>query len=175
MGADLEGGCSKIQAGREIYTVDSVTQTCNADMQRRHPSAWWGACSKLKKEVKKRIEIWEIKMRDTLLFRPCPKEDEWLERAERVMKKLDLYWSRIVYSAGEIPRAICGRLRLKSGWKEEAFTAIFGKELTPGFFMNLPEYWKWRYKRDGCRRDEDTLANIEWMYEQSRLKIEVGV
>jgi hypothetical protein len=89
------------------------------------PSSWWGACRELKQDIRREVGLWRRLFQGPLL-RHCPKTDEWLEVAERIASKLEVYWQRTVYSAGEIPRAVAGRMKPKSGWKERAKTLFLG-------------------------------------------------
>jgi hypothetical protein len=141
----------------------------------KHPSTWWGTCDILRKAVKQRVEIWRIKLTGKAVFRPCPKCDEWVEKVERVTKRLDVYWSRIVYSAGKIPRAIAGRLRLKLGWKDEFLGILLGGKISRQSFKVSDEYWRWRYGRDGCNPDFDEVAEVEWIARMKRVSVSIGI
>jgi hypothetical protein len=141
----------------------------------KHPSTWWGACDTLRKAVKARVEIWRIKLTGKAVFRPCPKSDEWVEKVEGITNKLDVYWSRIVCSGGKIPRAIAGRLRLKSGWKDEFLGILLGGKISRPSFKVSDEYWEWRYGRDGCNPDFDEVAEIEWIARMKRVSVTVGI
>lgn len=127
------------------------------------PSAWWGACNDLKKTVKKRIEVWKTKVKAGVHSSKRPREDEWLEETQNIIGKMSIYWSRVVCSCGQIPRAIAGRLRLNPGWKLAAMKVFLGRKILPNYFKSSQSYWKWRYKRDGCDPLEDTVAENAWM------------
>ena len=157
-----------------IHTLGGCIQD-DAHGSVKHPTTWWGACTKLKKAVKARVEIWRIKLREGVQFRPCPRCDEWLERAGQVMKKVDVYWQRIVCSGGEIPRAITGRVRQKSGWKDKLLETLLGGEISRELFKKSEKYWSWRWQRDGCVPDSDAVAEAEWIAKVKGASVTVGI
>lgn len=133
-----------------------------------HPSSWYGASLKLRRAVKKRVETWTIKIESGLANPRCPQSQEWLIHAMRIIDKQETYWNRTVYSEGQIPRAIAGRLRLKPGWKEDALAAIFGKKLTRDYFRKTDAYWRWRVKRDGAIPEQHESGEAEWVQKQMK-------
>ena len=157
-----------LQSENDNATLSETTVT----VSQAHPSAWWGCCKDLKKAVKDSIEVWEINIKNHYRFRECPKDDEWLEVAERLVGKLDVYWSKIVESGEGKPRAIAGRLRIKDGWKKEAYDVFFGKKFTAPSFNIEEEYWQWRKARDNCSFHQDKFAEMEWLRKRAGKSID---
>lgn len=153
-----------------VETIDTMADDVTIEDVKPHPSAWWGSCMDLKKEVKKRVEVWEIKISNAVTLK-CSVHDQWLEAAEKIVTKLDCYWIKIVQSQDGIPRGVAGRLRQKNNWKEKAYNAIFGKFLAPPFSLKNP-YWQWRYQRDKCSFHQDRFAELDWMKKQNSGSVE---
>lgn len=169
-------------SGQTVTDPDTgeITEIIQADSNGRnerfnHPSSWWGACTRLKKAVKERVETWQIKRLCFGVKRQCPVEDQWLELAESILVNLDTYWQRIVYSGGGIPRAIAGRMRLKSGWKQMFVQTVLGQKILRESFKRSVAYWSWRWKKDRCIPDFDNEAELAWIEKQTAESVYYGI
>lgn len=155
--------------------ADKSTQTSNADIQRRHAKAWWGAMSALKTEVKRRVQTWERKIYRYASFRQGCEKDMWLEYAEQIHSRFDVYYNKNVVTASGIPVAIVCRFRVKDGWIDAARNAFFGRDISPSHFRLTDEYGKWRYYRDGFNPEQDLQAESEYIRVKFQANVYYGV
>lgn len=140
-----------------------------------HPSSWWGANKELKRQVLDRVETWSRKIQTKAYFSAKTSKDKWLEYAQRIVDKIPTYWNKIVTAGNDFPRAISGRMRLDGSWRESASKHFFGVDITEKAIIRNDDYWRWRYKRDGCNPEQDSLAKSEWIRKHYRASVTYGL
>ncbi|MBK5646471.1 MAG: hypothetical protein I4N51_04725 [Acinetobacter sp.] len=145
---------------------DTETDTC------KHPSAWWGASTKLKKKVESLIVNIEIEVKKSQKRCFDNVSDYWINHALDIISKLDCYWQQIITVGNGITMAVTGRMKPIENYIEKFKEAVIGEGLMQKERERIAskeyyeDYWKWRYKRDRCNPSSDKKAIEEWICEK---------
>lgn len=152
-----------------------LSQHCQSIPLAKHPSAWWGASTKLKRKVREAVLNISIKISEDAHFHRQDGFIAWLEPALKIANNLDSYWQKIVVVGCGIPMGITGRMKPKGNYLEMFKMFTIGTDLSRQKIMTDSDYWRWRYKRDGCNPDHDQQATQEWIYDKYSVAISYGL